>query len=79
MFDSHLETIKFAVFDTFGWVGSFLEGLVSLIYGSLFGVSFIMLFLIGIILFLIIRFTIRDMSVNKNSSMSGGSKKDKIR
>lgn len=77
MFYSQLETIKFAVFDSFWWIGSLLEYLTLIIYGSLFGVSVVMLFLIAIILGLIASFTVTDVASSGSSNIFGGSKKNK--
>jgi uncharacterized membrane protein len=77
MFETLLENIKFFLIDYFGWFFSVMEALPSLMYGSLFGVSFIIMFLLAIIFYVISAFTINDVAKHENSSKMFGGKKSK--
>jgi hypothetical protein len=79
MFETLLENIKIFLIDYFGWFFSVMEALPSLMYRSLFGVSFIIMFLLAIIFYVISAFTINDVAKHENSSKMFGGKNQRSR
>lgn len=77
MFGNLLENIKYGLIDYFGWILSIIDALPALMHGSLFGVSFIIMFLLAIIFYVISAFTINDVAKYENSSKMFGGKKSK--
>jgi hypothetical protein len=62
MFETLLENIKFFI-DYFGWFFSVMEALPSLMYRSLFGVSFIIMFFIS-------NYILRDLRFRLTTSLN---------
>jgi hypothetical protein len=75
MFETQLESLKYATLSSFGWASSLLEWITTLFYGTVFGVSAVLLLLISIIIFLILNFTIADINTVEKTTLFGGRRK----